>query len=224
VREGKLTGYLPKPVSLIEFGKALDRLDAAFENIAPHATEPTGLGRVEEFASADVFLKEKAGVLRVAERLGEAEALRKAGPVVVVSGVSPESVVKEDQRTVVVYLDDTTDANGGSLAGEVDKWKADSQEPEKEFLIFLNYPTHALGGKVEPPAVLVRLAESKLPDPSPEIPVFTLHSFEQLSLLKPSTLYSAAFSEALKGRNLGPLAGVITYQEQGQLRHALIFA
>ncbi len=158
-----------------------------------------GLEETEVFDSVQAFLEVHGQALKEQNRQGDLEPLLGAGRVVVV----PAAAFTE---SVIAYA-------------PVD-WVPSVEERLKSNFILVG--AYRSDGKVVPPAVVIQEAGTQIPAPNPPVPIIRLASLAELKYLTPGSVYAVAVNKVLAGQVVGPVIGLLTFQDaQGRMIHAI---
>jgi len=172
---------------------------------------------VREFESLDLFMNRYAEALARQGRLGWIEALKERNlPARVWVVPAP---VAADQRQVTAYV--TSEATEEQSEWELAAEERLNREKDRLQETLFNVKRLEYDTKFEKASVVIRQTGGIKPVGSHPA-VITLSILPDLEELRPSWVYAVAVNESLWGRDLGPVLGVLTFQdEQGRRVHAI---
>ena len=176
-----------------------------------------GAEEAQEFESLERFMDRYADVLATRNLTGWVKALKERGLPTKVWVLPVPAGAAPGQVTAYVTAE---------APGEQDEWElaaAERLNREKDRLkeTFFDVKRLEYDSKFEKTSVVIRQTGGIKPLGS-HPPVITLSILPDVEELRPSWVYAVAVNEALWGRELGPVLGVLTFQDEaGRWVHAI---
>ena len=191
----------------------LDRLAASAGPGIPAGAEE----KVREFESLDLFMNRYAETLAKRRLTGWIDALKERNLPTKVWVIPAVAAV--DQRQVTAYV--TSEAPEEQPEWELAAAERLNREKDRLKETFFDVKRLARDSKFEKTSVVIRQTGGLKPLGS-HPPVITLSILSDMEELRPSWVYAVAANEALWGKEIGPVLGVLTFQDEtGQWVHAI---
>ncbi|MBI3615343.1 MAG: hypothetical protein HY211_02385 [Candidatus Omnitrophica bacterium] len=163
--------------------------------------DSAGLEEMREFGTVEKFLEEFSGRVRGMDLSKAAEPFRAANHILVLPG---------------------SDLTEAVLAFTHPEWvEAVKDQLRSDFILAEAYP---INGKVVPRSVVIQEEGIEIAKPNPAVPILVLRSLKDISELTPGFVYAVAVNRALAGKIVGPIIGILTFQDEKGRTFTALFA
>jgi|GEM_PF-6941886 len=198
------------------------RLQLKFLGIVPepgNAGPAAGMEQAAEFESLELFMNRYAEVLAKQNRLGWINTLKERNLAPRVWVVPAPAAA--DQRQVTAYV--TSEAPEEQAVWELKVAERLNREKDRLKGTFFDVKPLARDSEFEKISVIIRQTRGVKPKLQGDHPaVIELGVLEEVEELRPSWVYAVAVNEKLWGREIGPVVGVLTFQDEtGRWVHAI---